>query len=396
LLLITGYMGLGIQSSLGMQEGFDPNNLYLVSLDPARDGYPPERIARFFDKLLERVRVLPGITAACLTDTLPVAFDGNSGVLVSGTERQNDWGRKHIVGPGYFETAGIRILSGRAFQKQDETGGAPVIVSREAVRRFWSGHDPVGLRVEIANGAASGGFGGWVGTIDYRAAVLSREPRTYVVVGVAGDVSEDVVASKKHPAVYFPLRPADLAQPSLRGVTLMLRAAPGVDAIAAVRQQIALLDPNITAFEARSMSEHIAQFMSALKGASWTYGLMAVFGLVLAAVGLAGMTAYSVTHRRHEIGIRIALGARRADVLALVMKEGTWLIAAGTVIGMALAWAGTRALSGMFYAVGSVRTSDPLLLVGAPALLAALALLACYVPARRSTRVDPAVTLRTE
>jgi predicted permease len=338
LLLITGYMGLGIQSTLGMQEGFDPRNLYLISIDPVRDGYSAGRAAAFFEKLLDRVRALPGVTAACLTDTLPVAFDGNTGVVVSGTARPNDWGRKHIVGRGYFETAGIRILSGRGFQKQDEVTGAPVIVSQEAVRRFWNGQDPVGRRVQISNGAASGGIGAWVGTIDYRASVLSREPQTFVVIGVAGNVSEDVVASKKHPAVYFPLRPADYAQPSLRGVTLMLRSSPGVDAIGAVRREIASLDSSITAFQARNMSEHIAQFMSALKGASWTYGCLGLFGLVLAAVGVAGVSAYSVARRGHEIGIRVALGAQRRDVLTLVMREGTLLVAVGTAAGMVLAW----------------------------------------------------------
>ena len=156
------------------------------------------------------------------------------------------------------------------------------------------------------------------------------------------------------------------------------------------------MDAGITPFNAGSMSEHIAQFMSALEGASWTYGLMGVFGLVLAAVGLAGVTAHSVAKRGHEIGIRLALGAQRRDVLALVMKEGAALVTVGTAIGLVLAWAGIRAVSGMFFSVASVRSGDPLLLVGAPSLLAALALLACYVPARGSTRIDPAVTLRME
>jgi putative ABC transport system permease protein len=156
------------------------------------------------------------------------------------------------------------------------------------------------------------------------------------------------------------------------------------------------MDPGITPFNARSMIEQIAQFMSALKAASWTYAVIGVFGLILASVGLAGVTAYSVTQRRHEIGIRMALGARAADVLGLVMKEGATLVTVGTVAGLACAWAGIRALSGMFFAVASVQGDDPVLLVGAPLLLAGLALMACYVPARKSMRVDPAVALRQE
>jgi putative ABC transport system permease protein len=404
LLLLTGYMGLGIQSTLGVQQGFNPRNLYLISLDPVRDGHSAARAADFFEKLLQRVKVLPGIAAACLTDTVPVAVDGNSGVRFSSPGGQSDgsreayWARKHIVGRDYFETVGIKILAGRGFQRQDEANGtAAVIVSQQAVREFWKGEDPVGRRIEIGNGEVSGGFGAWPGTIDYRSAVPANSKRTFEVVGVARDVSEDIVASKKHSAIYFPLHPADYAQPSLRGVTLMVRAAPGFDAIGAVRREVSALDSGVTPFNASSMSEHIAQFMSALRGASWTYGLLGLFGLVLASVGLAGVTAYSVAKRGHEIGIRMALGAQKRDVLALVMKEGATLALVGTAIGLALAWAGIRALSASFFTVaGTVKSSDPALLVGAPSLLAGLALLACYVPARRSMRIDPAVTLRME
>jgi hypothetical protein len=253
----------------------------------------------------------------------------------------------------------------------------------------------VGQRIEIGNAAPLAGFGVWPGTIDYRANVLGSERRTYEVIGVAGDVSEDLVASKKHPAVYFALHAAEYAQPSVRGVTLMVRAMPGVDAIAVVRREIAAIDPAITPFHARSMADHILQFMSMLRAASWTYGLMGFFGLVLASVGLAGVTARSVARRGREIGIRRALGAQTSDVLRLVMKESTALVAVGTVIGLAFALAGIRGLSGMFFTVASVQGYSPALLVGAPLLLAGLALIACYVPARRSTRIDPAVTLKT-
>jgi predicted permease len=403
LLLITGYMGLGIQGTLGAQEGFNPRNLYLVSLDPVRDGYSAARAEAFFGNLLERVKTLPGITAACLTDTLPVSFDGNSGVRLSDAGRQANappngyWARKHSVGRDYFETAGIRILTGRGFQRQDEANGAAaIVVSQEAVRQIWKGEDPVGRRIEIGNWEAAGASAAWIGTIDHRASALAREPQTFEVVGVVHDVSEDVIASKKHAAVYFPLHPADYAHPSLRGVTLMVRAAPGVEPIGAVRRQIAAIDANIAPFNAGSMSEHIAQYMSALQGASWTYGFMGVFGLVLASVGLAGVTGYSVSKRGHEIGIRMALGAQKRDVLTLVMKEGAILVLVGTVAGLALAWAGIRAVSAMFFTVASVRSSDPVLLVGAPLLLAGLALLACYLPARRSARIDPVAALRQE
>jgi predicted permease len=400
LLLITGYLGLGIQSTLGVQEGFNPRNMYLISLDPVRDGYSAERAAAFLEKMLERVQRLPSVAAACLTDTVPVAMDGNAGVTFSTAGSAGhavEFARKHTVGRGYFETADIPILAGRGFRREDEAGGArSVIVSEYLVRKFWKGQDPLGRQIELGNGQAAAVIGAMPGTVDYRTGALGSGRKLYEVVGVVKDVTEDLVVNKKHPAIYFPLHPADYAQPSLRGVTLMLRAAPGVDAIAAVRREIAAMDSAITPFNARSMTEQIVQFMSMLKAASWTYGLIGVFGLVLASVGLAGVTAYSVAQRGHEIGIRLALGAQKRDVLGLVMKEGAVLVTVGALIGLAFAWAGMRALAGMFFSVASVQHEDPVLLVGAPLLLAGLALLACFVPARRSTRIDPAVALRQE
>jgi putative ABC transport system permease protein len=216
---------------------------------------------------------------------------------------------------------------------------------------------------------------------------------------VAGDVAEGLIVQKPSPAIYFPLRPTDYARPAAQGITLMVRAAPGVDAVGAVRREMSAIDADIAPFNIRSMPEQIEQFMAPLRSSSWTYWFIGIFGLVLSAVGLAGMTAYSVAQRGREIGIRIALGAQRGNVLGLVMKEGLGLVAAGTAFGMAGAWTGSRLLSAMNSSVGKVTstsTTDPTVLFGAPLLLAFLALLACYVPARKSMRIDPVVALRQE
>ena len=159
------------------------------------------------------------------------------------------------------------------------------------------------------------------------------------------------------------------------------------------------MDANLTPFNARSMPDQIGQLMFAVRAALWTCGCIGVFGLILASVGLAGVTAYSVTQRRREIGIRIALGAQSTDVLGLVMKEGAVLVALGTIIGLAGARAGVRLLSAIMSTISrtaGTSASDPVLLVGVPLLLAGLALAACYVPARKSLRIDPAVALRQE
>jgi predicted permease len=401
LLLILGLLSLGIQTTMGIQEGFDPHNLFMISVDPVRDGDSADKAADFLHKLLERVQRLPSVTAASLTESVPVLIDGNSGVTFStagsGKSEAINWARKSVVGKDYFETAGIPILMGRAFRQEDETEQSRVVlVSKKLVRDVWGDADPVGRRIEISNGEVSGGGGALPGTFDFRESSLEKRPRVFEVVGVVGDVANDLVASKKHPAIYFPLGPADYARPSLLGVTLMVRSTPGTNALAEVRREISLLDADITPFNDRSMMEQINQFMSPLKAAAWTYGLIGIFGLVLAAVGLAGVTAYSVAQRAHEIGIRMALGARTIDVMGLVMKQGATLVIIGTTLGLASAWAGMRMLSGIFSSVASTSASNPVLIVGVPLLLASLALGACYIPARRSTRIDPAVTLRQE
>jgi ABC-type antimicrobial peptide transport system permease subunit len=210
---------------------------------------------------------------------------------------------------------------------------------------------------------------------------------------------------KDAPAViYLPMRPQEFARPARNGLTLLVRAAPvratgGVDAAGAVRREISTMDSNITPFNARSMAGQIEELMFPVKVALYTYGCIGIFGLILAAVGLAGVTAHSVTQRRREIGIRVALGAQRGDVLGLVMKEGAVLVTAGTACGLAAAWAAIRLMSALLAPIAraaSTSTADPWLLVGAPALLAALAMAACYVPARKSMDVDPAVALRQE
>jgi ABC-type antimicrobial peptide transport system permease subunit len=167
----------------------------------------------------------------------------------------------------------------------------------------------------------------------------------------------------------------------------------------AARREIAAMDDSLTPFHARQLTEDIDDLLFPVQVALWTYGCIGIFGLILASAGLAGVTAYSVTQRRKEIGIRVALGARSADVLGLVMKEGAVLILSGAVLGLAGALAGIRVLGAVLAQISrtsGTSTSDPMLLVGTPLLLAGLALLSCYLPARQSIRIDPIVALREE
>jgi predicted permease len=404
LLVILGLLSLGIQTTLGIEAGFNPRGLYLVSLDPVRDGYSGDQAAAFLHKALERVKTIPAVSSATLTETIPVSL-GITGLRfsepLSGTDNSpavHD-ALKYTVGKDYFDTTGIPIIEGRGFRSGDDNNNATaVIVSEELVREYWAGQNPLGRRIQIENAEA---FAPKImpGSMDYRPAVPKGSPRTYEVVGVAGDVANDLVINKKRPAVYFPLRDADVASPSLQGITLLVRATAGSNVLEVVRREISTLGANVVPFDAGSMNEHIVDFIAPLRSAAWTYGIIGIFGMVLASVGLAGMTAYSVVQRRREIGIRMALGARKGDVVRTVMKQGMLLIGIGTTIGFGCAWAGSRLLSAMNSSVGQVtarNASDPIVLLGAPVLLGSVAILACYLPARKSSRVDPLLALREE
>jgi predicted permease len=399
-------MVLGFHRTSGIDPGFNPQNLYLISLDPMRDGYSGEQSAAFFQKLSDRVKTLPAVSASSLTESVPMAPMGGGSVAFSSTasdaanSRVIHSARQNVIGKDYFETLGIALLQGRAFRKEDEAMGATaIIVSEKLWHECWQREDPLGRRIEIGSDDAPGSGLDALAIFDPRPRAAAKARQVFEVVGVVKDMKAAFEMGEPQPAIYFPLRPSDYAQPSLAGITLMVRGVPGVDAIAAVRREISAMDTHLTPFHAQSMPEQIDELMFLVRMGLWIYGFIGVFGLILASVGLAGVTAYSVARRGREIGIRMALGATSGNVLVLVMREGVALVAVGTVIGMTGAWAAGKVLSAMISVVASATSasaSDPLLLVGAPALLAGLALLACYLPARRSMSIDPVSALRQE
>jgi putative ABC transport system permease protein len=404
LLVVLALMSIGIQTTMGVKNGFDARNLYLLSMDPARDGYPSEKVGDFLQKLLERVQALPTVAAATLTESIPVSLPTRFLSLSVPTDRAGhsdivDAVASHVVGKDYFDTTGVPIELGRAFLRSDETSQTKtVIVSQALVQKLWPGENPIGRRIEIANDVLMPPKI-LPGSFDYRAQVGIGDVHAYQVVGVAGDVAEGLVVQKPRPAVYFPLNDSTFRRPSLDGVTLIFRATQGANPTDAVQNEIAKLSPSVTPFNVMSMNEHIEQFMSPLKMAAWTYGTIGVFGLLLACIGLAGMSAYSVAQRRQELAVRMAMGAQKGDVLKLVIGEGAFLLILGAIVGMMLALSAERAISAMSSTasqVNSTNNSNPVVLIGAPLLLIVLGLLACYLPARRSAAIDPAHALRQE
>jgi predicted permease len=407
LVLVTGTVVLAFLSTTGSEAGFDPAGLYLISVDPIRDGFSGEQTAALLHRMVDRTKEMPSVTNASLTEALPMAATGHVTFSETGLPSAPagsqphaiESAAKYVVGTGYFETLGIPILLGRSFREEDEANESPAaIVSERLVREYWSGKNPLGRQIEIestdvARFDLTGGS-----SLDYRAPA-GKARRAFEVIGVAKDVTMESALNRAGPAIYLPLTPEACARPSFQGVTLLVRAPLRPDAIGAVWRQISSIDAQLTPFHMRTMSDEIDRLRLPVRAGASGYGLMGFFGVILAAAGVAGVTAYAVTRRRHEIGIRIALGARSTQVLALVMKERAILVIAGTSIGFAGAWALIRVLSASVEPVSRVvgrATSQPLLMLGAPVLLAGLALAACYIPTRKSTRIDPARALRQE
>jgi predicted permease len=380
LLLITGFLVIGISHVSGIQTKFDPRTMYLLSLDPVRDGYSPEQARALFEKLPERLGTAGAVASVAVAAQAPFSLEDAtqpvssedareaSGVQISAVE--------DAISAGYFAALGEPMMAGREFaeldlrNRGDESRMLPAILNESAARRFFGSANAIGRHIRDEN-------------------------RSYEVVGLVHDLKNGIGISQS--VIYVPLTQRNFARPPADGLTIMVRSDAGRDALPSLEGVIASLDPPVTVIRARTLNDYLAQSRSTARLALDTYAGIGVFGLLLAAVGLAGVTAYSVAQRQKEIGIRMALGARKGQVLRLVLREGTALVIAGTAFGFLGAFGLARALSAaasIFVEAVRTGTDDPRLLVGAPLLLAGLALLACYVPARRAAKIDPLRALR--
>jgi macrolide transport system ATP-binding/permease protein len=382
LLLITGFLVMGITKMSGVQTKFDANTMYLLSIDPVRDGYSPEKAQALFDKLPERLKAVAAVRSVALAAQAPFSI-ASATAQVSAAKDSRDPSpalklvAKETVGAGYFATLSEPMLAGREFAERDQrvTGTLPVVLNESAARALFGNASAIGQRV-------------------------TEDQRSYDVVGVVRDLKNGI-PDDDQPAsmMYLPLTSRDFASPPAGGITIMVRSDAGADALGGIRRDIASMDPNLAVFDVRTLGEYLESSRAFLRLALDTYGGIGVFGLLLSAIGLAGVTAYAVARRRKEIGIRMALGARKAQVLRLVLREGAALVAVGTILGFLGAIAIAKMLSSLtsiFTDSFNVATNDPRLVVGAPLLLAAIAMLACYLPARRSAKIDPLIALREE
>jgi macrolide transport system ATP-binding/permease protein len=372
LVLLVG-AGLFLQSlrrGAHLQPGFDPANVVMASFDVFPAGYDRARGLVFQRQLLDRLRSAAGIERAALARTIPLGFSGNSstGIAIDGYQPKKD---EEIVisfnevSDGYFETLRIPIVAGRSFTERDVDGAVPAaIVNETMARRYWRDGDPVGRNI------TAGG-------------------ERIQIVGVAKDGKYRSLSESPRPYMYFPL-----AQRYRSAVKLHVRSAGETGAtLNTIRDVLREMDPDLPITETMPITDHLEQAIFAQRIAATLLGIFGALALTLAGVGLYGVMAYAVSERTHEMGIRLALGARPGELRGMVVASGMKVAAVGLAIGAAGAAAVSRLLTSL---LNGVSPTDPVTFAVVLATLAAVAFLAAFIPARRASLVDPIVALRYE
>ena len=387
LILIMGVWSSGLRNAGSLDPGFDPAPLQFFSLDPVRDGLTPNQSASVFTGLAPRLARLPGVAGAALAEQPPLnpavpnrsvsvpSVPAGPGETVHAVAFVN-------VGPGYFATLGVPLVRGAEFSERDLGSDAapndvlPAVINQTAARDLFGNADPLGRRIRQDAGDVH---------------------RTFQVTGVVRH-DRQVLLPRPVATIFLPLTRDHLRRGSQSGTIVLLRGRTPLDADV-IRRELASIHPNLTVFNPQTMREFLETWNRLVRtGTGFTTGV-GLFGLLLACVGLAGVTAQAVERRRKEIGIRMALGARPAQVLRLVMREGAVMITAGAAVGFVGAYGISHALAAASSQMAEIigwSSGNRALTLGIPLLLVSLALVACYLPARRSTSLDPLVALREE
>jgi macrolide transport system ATP-binding/permease protein len=372
LFVCAGLVVRSLQVAQRTRPGFTPENAVALSFDLGLQGYTEEKGRAFHRQLIERAQSVAGVRSVALTSTVPLTLDFSYNTIY--VEGQTTTGNSNLplavpneISPGYFRTMEI-ALRGRDFTERDSKDESRVaIVNETFARRFLPGRDAIGGRFNFSG----------------------PDKPYWEVIGVAADGKYNSLGEDPKAAFYRPL-----LRDYSTNVTLVARTVGDPQAaIAALRGELQRLDPTLPLYDVQTLSEHMSVPLFPFRMAATVLGSFGVLAIVLAAIGIYGVMSYVVAGRTREIGVRIALGAARRDVLLLIIRQGMTLAVVGLGIGLLIAFGVAQLLAKLLFGVSPV---DPLTFAGVSLLLALVAALACYIPARRATKVDPLVALRYE
>jgi len=372
LLVAAGLLTRSLVAAQHVDVGFRSGGLAIVSTEMSMVGYDDVRAKQFYERALDRVRALPGVESVALAERLPFAINYNRNLLFLPDRHGPDDKGLVIdvarVGAEYFATLGVPIVQGRNFAATDTpTSPAVAIVNESMAHKYWPGQDPIGKRFRV----------------------LAYNGKEFEIVGVSADYKVSSVGETSTPYVHYPV-----TQRPGTGESMLARTRGDAAAlVSAMRRELTALEPNILFLETQTMDTQVAATLLPAKMGAASVSAVGIVAMALASIGLYGVIAYSVARRTREIGIRMALGARPAAVVGLVMRQGLTLAVVGIGAGALLALGAAKAVAGALYGVSFV---DPLAWSGAIVLLLAVSTLANVVPARRASIVDPSRALRAE
>ena len=370
-LVCSGLFLRSMQNAQQFNPGFESRNLFQMFFDLGALRYDEDHGQQFFRDVIERAKSVPGVVDASVSSN-GVFGGGIAGTIFREGEQADPNNRGTLVNfddvsPGHFETMRIPLLRGRDFTDFDRDNTTRVVVINEAMANLlWSGQDALGKRFAIV-----------------------VNPNLFQVVGVVGTTVVGQIGEDPQPVAYFPMR-----QQYSPFATLVVRTTGNPEALlGAVRTQVQQIDKNLAFTNGQTVQQILGQGLWAARMGAALLGLFGALALILASIGIYGVLAYSVAQRTSEIGLRMALGAQPRQVLGLVLKQGMLLAGVGAILGILVALPVARLASGLLYGVSA---TDPLTYAAITLLLMSVALLACYLPAHRATRIDPLVALRVD
>jgi predicted permease len=391
LVIVTGIIALGFQRAVHVGNvGFEPRHVTAFSIDPLREGLSAEQTSAFLASLPARLRDIPGVQSAAIAEKSPLGDlalrtrsprlgqpePSAEAYVGAGETRRGIIVANEYAGPGYFDVLSVRPQRGRVFSASVTVQDPAEIVINEALaKQAWPEEDDaIGRQLRIGD-------------------------RDYRVIGVVNDFRSTGLLAAARPVAFHPFGPEQIARPAAHGITVMVRENPGSNIKNRLEEEFRAIAPDLAIYDVSSLAGVVEQALAVVKIQTLSYAAIGLFGLILASVAIAGVTSYAGTQRNREIGIRVALGATRYQVLRLISREGALLVIAGTVLGQAVGLGLVRLLNAYLaglYQITRTSSLDPIVLIAAPAFLATLTLCACFLPARRALRIDPARALRQE